>query len=194
MKVYLIVNLSRSPFGLLWTGWDQSFLSKEKAQEKCDELNRINPPNWQLFETELDKENKDTQPCFRRTKMKTARIKYDEWQSEMIRRYPKRDNITFICPVCGYPQTVKQCEEAGLAPGEIGFSCIGRHIEGSMSAFGGNKKNKKTGPCNYAGGGLFALNPVTVVLEDGSGVDVFDVSIEPFCDDPKFSTTKDKVE
>jgi hypothetical protein len=61
MKVYLIVNLSRSPFGLLWTGWDQCFFSKEKAQKKCDELNHINPPNWQLFEMELDEENKDTE-------------------------------------------------------------------------------------------------------------------------------------
>jgi hypothetical protein len=122
--------------------------------------------------------------------MKTARIKYDEWKSEMIRRFGERDKIEFVCPICKHPQTVAQCKEAGAAEGEIGFSCIGRHIEGSRRAFGDKKNNKKTGPCDYAGGGLFALNPVTVVFDDGQLATVFDVSIEPFCDDPRYSEGK----
>lgn len=60
--------------------------------------------------------------------MKTARINYDEWKSEMIKRYGEREKFEFVCPVCKFPQTVKQCEEAGAGRGEIGFSCIGRHV------------------------------------------------------------------
>jgi hypothetical protein len=124
--------------------------------------------------------------------MKTALIKYEDWQQEMSKRYGERDNFEFVCPICKYPQTVKQCEEAGARPGEIGFSCVGRHIEGSRRAFGDKKNNKKTGPCDYAGGGLFAMNPVTIVFAEGGDVRIFDVSKEPFCDDPRFSSTKDK--
>lgn len=124
--------------------------------------------------------------------MKTARINYDEWKSEMIKRYGERDNFEFVCPVCKFPQTVKYCELSGSTPGQIGFSCVGRNFEKSRSAFGND--SKKEGPCNYAGGGLFALNPVTVIMPDGSGIDVFDVSKDPFCDDPRFAVSTEKKE
>lgn len=124
--------------------------------------------------------------------MKTARINYDEWKSEMIKRYGERENFEFVCPVCKFPQTVKQCEEAGAGRGEIGFSCIGRHVDGSRKAFGNKNNNKNKGPCDYAGGGLFALNPVTVVYKEGDEVSVFDCSKDPFCDDPRFAVSAEK--
>ena len=76
----------------------------------------------------------------------------------------------FVCPVCGHVSSVQGWYDVGAADGEVAFSCVGRRIEGSKQAF----KKKGVGPCTYAGGGLFRLNPVTVVLPDGQERDVFE--------------------
>jgi hypothetical protein len=123
--------------------------------------------------------------------MKTARLTYKEWISELSERYENKDDTEFVCPACGYHQTLKQCRDAGMSDGMIGFSCIGRVIEGSQDAFRANKK----GPCNYAGGGLFKLNPVLVIYPENDKeieVGVFDVAERPFCDDPRFAIPESK--
>ena len=51
-------------------------------------------------------------------------------------------------------------KDAGASAGQVGFSCIGRNTGSTKEIF-----DKTGGPCNYAGGGLFALNPVEV--DDG---------------------------
>ncbi|MBA9071867.1 hypothetical protein FHR71_005660, partial [Methylobacterium sp. RAS18] len=38
------------------------------------------------------------------------------------------------------------------------------------------------GPCNYAGGGLFKLNPVIVTGPDGSEHAMFDFADRPLCE------------
>jgi hypothetical protein len=63
----------------------------------------------------------------------------------------------FVCPVCGFVQSVRDYKNAGAPESAVAFSCVGRWIEGSSEAFSGNK-----GPCNYAGGGLIRLNPVKI--------------------------------
>jgi hypothetical protein len=84
---------------------------------------------------------------------------YAEWRSEGTRLFgPDAERWQFICPACGHITTPADWRAAGADDGEIAFSCIGRHIEGAREAFGG----KGAGPCNYAGGGLFRLNPVEV--------------------------------
>lgn len=72
----------------------------------------------------------------------------------------------FRCPACGYVASVKDWRNAGAEEGMIAFSCIGRLRPSPRDAFmaGG------PGPCNYAGGGLFRLNPVDV---DGERVFAF---------------------
>jgi hypothetical protein len=72
----------------------------------------------------------------------------------------------FICPGCGYVASVREWKEAGAESGEIAFSCIGRRLEKKRDFLGGTG----SGPCNYAGGGLFAINPVEV---EGSRIFAF---------------------
>lgn len=88
-----------------------------------------------------------------------------QWRAEAIRRFGA-DSLAwrFVCPVCGHEAAVADWKAAGASPGEAGFSCVGRHVEGARKAFG----EAGPGPCNYAGGGLFQLNPVTV-QRDGGG-------------------------
>lgn len=71
----------------------------------------------------------------------------------------------FVCPVCGHVATVQDWLDA-KAEGSIAFSCIGRFLPGKpREAF-----SEGNGPCNYAGGGLFALNPVRFDDDpDGNG-------------------------
>lgn len=76
----------------------------------------------------------------------------------------------FVCPLCGHVAAKKEWDAAG-APGAAGFSCIGRYLDGKCrSAF----YEKGPGPCDYAGGGLFQLNPVEITMDDGSVVTAFE--------------------
>lgn len=73
----------------------------------------------------------------------------------------------FRCPSCGYVASLRQWK---LLDGMLGaaFSCIGRYLGAKGELFA------KTGPCNYAGGGLLRLNPVVVVQEDGHERETFE--------------------
>jgi len=75
----------------------------------------------------------------------------------------------FICPVCGHIATVKDWKDTTAPSGAIAFSCVGRWREDSRDAFG----EEGEGPCNYTGGGLFNLNPVTIHSADDT-LRVFD--------------------
>lgn len=94
-----------------------------------------------------------------------------EWYAEAERRFGKTvDNWRFVCPVCAYEQSVGQCKAAGLAQNSVAFSCVGRAYQGPVrKAFGGTG----AGPCDYAGGGLFKLNPQPVLMEDGKVLHAF---------------------
>lgn len=88
----------------------------------------------------------------------------DEWEAEGIELFGEdRMDWKFVCPVCGYVASVRDWVEAGAPEGAIAFSCIGRWLDTPRDAF----EEKGEGPCNYAGGGLFPLNPIDV---DGHGV------------------------
>lgn len=67
----------------------------------------------------------------------------------------------FKCPMCKHEASVAEYQAAGADEGEVGFSCIGRHLEGRSAMY-----SEGPGPCDYAGGGLFRLNPVHVVMDD----------------------------
>jgi hypothetical protein len=95
---------------------------------------------------------------------------FDEWTVEGIRRFgPNREAWRFVCPCCKYEQTVAECRHAGQPVNAIGFSCIGRWTGAQREALGG----KGPGPCNYAGGGLFRLNPIRVLDPEGIAHELF---------------------
>ena len=92
-----------------------------------------------------------------------------EWRAEAVRRFgPDPMNWRFICPVCQHVASVSDWKNAGATEGEAAFSCVGRRT-GGRQAF----EEKGVGPCNYAGGGLFRLNPQPVINEDGKTHHVF---------------------
>lgn len=74
----------------------------------------------------------------------------------------------FICPVCSHIAKVADWQVAGAPEGMVAFSCVGRLYPDSKQSF----EKSGTGPCTYAGGGLFKLNPVTI-MDDGKPCTVF---------------------
>jgi hypothetical protein len=74
----------------------------------------------------------------------------------------------FVCPVCGFVATPADWFAEGAGEGAVAFSCIGRYgkyQKTARKAFGGDGP----GPCDYTGGGLFALNPIEVIGIDKLG-------------------------
>lgn len=108
-------------------------------------------------------------------------ITMDKWKKEAKKRYGEYENIRFQCPMCGYVATPKDWLSIGAGEGEIGFSCIGRHHDNPVRAFG--EKNKHGGPCDYAGGGLLRVNPVHIELIDDEGKKYIRQTFD-FADDP----------
>ncbi len=68
----------------------------------------------------------------------------------------------FVCPSCGNVATPEDWHKAGAPANTIAFSCVGRWMPNSTATI----FEKGKGPCNYAGGGLFRLNPVIVESGD----------------------------
>lgn len=90
--------------------------------------------------------------------MKT-KMTHAEWLAEAERRFgADQEGWRFVCPVCKHVTSVADWREAGATEGAIAFSCVGRWLPRARKAFEG----QGPGPCNYAGGGLFPLNPVDV--------------------------------
>lgn len=84
----------------------------------------------------------------------------EAWQAEATRLFgPDPLKWRFVCPVCSHEASCADWRDAGAPFRAAAFSCVGRWIPGSKDAF---EKNGR-GPCTYAGGGLFRLNPVKIV-------------------------------
>jgi len=86
----------------------------------------------------------------------------EEWYAEGRKRFGD-DVMTwqFACPVCGHIASVQDYKDAGAPEGAVAYSCVGRYLPVCSNAFSG-----EPGPCNYAGGGLFRLNPVHIDGEE----------------------------
>ena len=92
-----------------------------------------------------------------------------EWIAEAERRFGLDPmDWKFVCPSCGYVASAEDWKQAGANEGMVAFSCVGRNL-GSAENIG-----TKNGPCSYAGGGLFRLNPVDVILENGNTRQTFE--------------------
>lgn len=106
--------------------------------------------------------------------MKPRTIPFADFIAEGTRLFGEdRKTWRFRCPICGHVASVKDWEDLGAPKGAVAFACVGRWIEGSRKAFG----DEGVGPCNYTGGGLFALNPVRVVFPDGEETTFFDFAL-----------------
>lgn len=108
------------------------------------------------------------------TQTKTE-LTFEEWNNKgnEIFGTKNRNLWKFKCPACGFVQSFEDFIKAGATEDEslgmIGFSCIGRVME-EKGQFLGDKKQ----PCNYAGGGLIGLNPITIITPDGKKHNYFD--------------------
>jgi hypothetical protein len=88
-----------------------------------------------------------------------AAMTRDQWEAEAVRRFGlNRSRWRFVCPCCRHVASVRDWLEAGAPEGAVAFSCVGRWLPEPRDAFDGSGP----GPCNYAGGGLIGLNPVSV--------------------------------
>ena len=95
---------------------------------------------------------------------------FAEWVAEGIRRFGMdQKKWRFVCPVCKYVATPEEWLAAGATNGMVAFSCIGRNL-GATRTIG---DVDKPGPCDYAGGGLFGLNPVLVTDPSGKQHQLF---------------------
>jgi hypothetical protein len=96
--------------------------------------------------------------------MPTETMTLEAWQAK-ARALFGADELAwkFECPSCGHVATAADWKAAGAPEGAVAFSCVGRWLDAD------DKKTfrKEGGPCQYAGGGLFKLNPVTVIAPDG---------------------------
>lgn len=102
-----------------------------------------------------------------------------EWRAEGVRLFGE-DMFAwrFVCPCCGHVAKVADWRDAGAPEGAVAFSCVGRWTGGGTGAGffvarEGDPQKAPTVPCNYAGGGLFGLNPVEVIDPDGIHRHVF---------------------
>lgn len=92
----------------------------------------------------------------------TTRYTHEEWQAEARRRFGDDPlQWRFVCPSCGHVASVQDWKDAGAQEGHVAFSCVGRWLPNPK------QMGERPGPCNYAGGGLFRLNPVEVVMPGG---------------------------
>lgn len=88
-----------------------------------------------------------------------------EWLAEAERLFgPDPMTWRFECPVCHHITSLQDWKDAGAPQASWAFSCVGRWLPGSRLAF----EEEGAGPCNYAGGGLFRLNPTPMVMPDGT--------------------------
>lgn len=93
-----------------------------------------------------------------------------DWRAEAVRRFGEDVfQWRFKCPCCGHVAKVSDWRDAGAPEGSIAFSCVGRWTGGGTGAAffvkGKDDQEHPTVPCDYAGGGLFGLNPVAVMSE-----------------------------
>lgn len=88
-----------------------------------------------------------------------ATMTHEEWTAEATRRFgPDPMGWRFVCPVCGHVASVRDWKDAGAPESAVAFSCVGRWSGGKGSMM----QKIPEQPCDYAGGGLFRLNPVIV--------------------------------
>lgn len=113
------------------------------------------------------------------SKEKLQAIPLHEWHEKASKLFGKEaKNWRFVCPICKTVQTAQDFIDVGVleetAKTSIAVECIGRFIpkKQSQKAFECKKMIQGT-PCDYTGYGLFKLNPVPVLFDDGKIFNAF---------------------
>lgn len=102
--------------------------------------------------------------------MEIRKVTQDQWEAEGKRRFGNDwMKWKFICSVCKHVASIQDWKDVGASEGEVAFSCVGRHMEKQAKKFGHKEKGDPDSPCDYAGGGLFRLNPIHVEYRDEEG-------------------------
>ncbi len=90
-----------------------------------------------------------------------------------------KEDITFVCPMCGTHQSARDLIEAGVGATfdevekYLAFSCVGRFTDA------GYPRNKPDGkPCNWTLGGLFRVHKLEVIA-DGQAHPCFELAEHP---------------
>ncbi|WP_409449919.1 VVA0879 family protein [Aromatoleum sp.] len=106
-------------------------------------------------------------------------LSHQEWLAEAKAKFGD-DPLTwrFVCPSCGHVASIRDWRDAGAPEGAMAFSCIGRYTGDANAAANAAFRNAG-GPCNYTGGGLFRLNPVTVTFAEGEPRETFEFAEAP---------------
>lgn len=96
-------------------------------------------------------------------------ITHAELGAEAKRRFGENMlDWKFVCPVCGHIAAVKDWQAAGAPNAAAAYSCVGRWSKQRRESFPIKGSTKMVDrPCDYAGGGFFALNPQPVLMPDG---------------------------
>lgn len=106
---------------------------------------------------------------------KSQVLTHEQWVAEAVSRYGEDPmQWKFRCPSCHQTMTVAEYQEAGAPESYVAFSCVGRMRKNAAQIF-----ERDNGTCDYAGGGLFRLNPVPVRFDDGKVVRYFDFADRP---------------
>lgn len=93
-----------------------------------------------------------------------------EWEEAGAKLFgPKKSLWQFVCPSCGYIALPQAWKQAG-GEAAIAFSCVGRFLNKKVKVYDAFQKGKS--PCNYAGGGLFRINPVRIKRSEKEGGDI----------------------
>lgn len=117
------------------------------------------------------------------------RIAIKEWKEEAVKRYGEdRMEWVFKCPSCGVHTKYKEWVEDENGVNMIAFSCIGRIRDKKYNAFSSDKKQ----PCNYAGGGLFRINPIVIIDDEGIEHELFDFAMNPLCEKEEIKKDNNK--
>jgi hypothetical protein len=110
-------------------------------------------------------------------------ISHEDWQKEAVKRYGTDHNTwKFRCPSCLNIMTPKMYHDFGITSGMpkesvqnmMAFSCVGRLMDKPQEMLVNGK-----GFCNYAGAGLFRLNPILVKFPEGEERRFFDFANDP---------------
>ena len=89
-------------------------------------------------------------------------ISHRAWLAEGVRLFGRDvKRWRFVCPICEHIASVADWEALNTGAGAIAYSCIGRFLPRPAKVRDAFRQDGP-GPCNYAGGGLFRLNPVRV--------------------------------
>lgn len=107
-------------------------------------------------------------------------ISLEQFHAEIkAQKAPSREDITFICPMCGTHQSARDLIEAGAGQTfddvekYLGFSCVGRFTNA------GSPRKKPDGKaCNWTLGGIFRLHKLEVIA-DGQHHPRFEVAEHP---------------